>query len=445
MRCGALAVLLLIFMCASAPARGQGGARIFLPLLAQRPRSSVGTPIPIADFEGRGSGLSSFSRLARGDTLFFTRSNGELWVTKAFPSSTRQLCSPQVTIAPPCAPASNLTLVGDTVFFASYRSESEVALWRSDGTAEGTTLVRSFGPPVPQATSVVSRLAELRGLLYFFVVGTGDPRGPSAELWRSDGTALGTVRLRSIPLASAGWVARFGDRLYYQVSRGSQSELWVTDGTDAGTQLLLDNRPIYDITWTERRMWFASDGEPGYGLWVSDGTAAGTRRVRSFNDGPNNLIELRGKVFFALYMPVFVAWHDLWVSDGTTAGTVPIFEGEARYLTAHGDTLFFAGDGNLWRSDGTRAGTREVAATPSTIGPPFSGGRYLFFDGAAEGVGSELWVSDGTAAGTRLLHDINPGPGSSHPRDFILVGDIMYFSADDGVHGRELWAVRIVP
>ena len=46
--------------------------------------------------------------------------------------------------------------------------------------------------------------------------------------------------------------------------------------------------------------------------------------------------------------------------------------------------------------------------------------------------------SDGTADGTVMVKDINPG-GSSVPLGFASVGNMLYFTANDGVNGRELW------
>jgi ELWxxDGT repeat protein len=64
--------------------------------------------------------------------------------------------------------------------------------------------------------------------------------------------------------------------------------------------------------------------------------------------------------------------------------------------------------------------------------------------------GAELWNSDGTSEGTRLLQDINPGGDGdrgrsedSYPEYFAAFAGKLFFSANDGMNGRELWIATI--
>ena len=75
----------------------------------------------------------------------------------------------------------------------------------------------------------------------------------------------------------------------------------------------------------------------------------------------------------------------------------------------------------------------------ANIGQLIKFNNQIFF-GANDGVnGLELWTSDGTPSGTNQLKDINIGSNSSSPRDFFIFNEYLYFTADDGLNGREIW------
>lgn len=62
---------------------------------------------------------------------------------------------------------------------------------------------------------------------------------------------------------------------------------------------------------------------------------------------------------------------------------------------------------------------------------------YFAADDGQRGI--ELWASDGSVGGTRLIKDCHPGSGSGSPNQLTVVGKQLFFSAADPVHGRELW------
>src|SRR6188474_2881820 len=90
-----------------------------------------------------------------------------------------------------------LTNVGGTLFFAADDGLTGTELWKSDGTSLGTKRVKNINPGT--ASSFPARFKNLNGIAIF--VATDGTHG--FEIWRSNGTALGTTMIKDIRLGSA--------------------------------------------------------------------------------------------------------------------------------------------------------------------------------------------------------------------------------------------------
>ncbi len=207
------------------------------------------------------------------------------------------------------------------------------------------------------------------------------------------------------------------------------SELWKSDGTADGTVLVSDVNPggpgsqPAGLCVVGTVLFFAAtNGYFGRELWRSDGTTTGTRLV-------TDIVRRTGNSFPSLLTPL---------------GSILLFVAQDRISGGPGHGP------ELWRSDGFYTGTVLVKDLVPGTGSPFNGlttpifmadDQTLLFS-ANDGVaGMELWRSDGTDAGTVLVKDIMSGPGSgiTSPASPALVGATLYFAANDGTHGQELW------
>lgn len=66
-------------------------------------------------------------------------------------------------------------------------------------------------------------------------------------------------------------------------------------------------------------------------------------------------------------------------------------------------------------------------------------GSTVFFSANDGTAGYELWTTDGTAAGTVMVAEIAPGAASSGISEMVSVDGMLYFNATDGSNGYELW------
>lgn len=347
-----------------------------------------------------------------------------------------------------------IVFIGDTAFFrGGPRFDGE--LWKSDGTSDGTMLVKDIRSG--ESSSSPRELTNVNGTLFF----SADDGTHGHELWKSDGTNEGTALVKDILPGTSGSLPHSLTNLNGTLvfSANLHTELWRSDGTQDGTVLVKSfSKSLLNFTNLDGTLFFtADDGTRGIELWKSDGTSDGTMLVKDIRPGessssPRELTNVNGKVFFTAFDGN--SGRELWKSDGTSAGTVlvkdirpGVFGSYANDLTNVNGTLFFSASDRahgyeLWKSDGTAEGTLlvkdiypgERSSFPANL-TNVSG--TLFFS-ANDGYGRELWKSDGTEAGTVLVKDIN-GKGGSNPGAMTAFNDNLLFTAYDRNYGLEFW------
>jgi ELWxxDGT repeat protein len=365
------------------------------------------------------------------------------------------------------------TPLATDVAFIGLEPVNGFALWRTDGTRAGTTLIRDVN-----SIRIFDPLVAGNGVMFFAALDRSGQFG--TELWRSDGTFNGTVMVADLnpgPASSQGpspQMLNAAGMLYFLASDGvSGFELWKIEAGRSvpGTGLLPRPQLVKDIypgpghgapqafAFAGSTLFFvAQDPEQGFELWKSDGTSEGTVLVKDVLPGaessiPYPIVPFGDRVLFSTDLSDDEARSGLWISDGTEAGTLrlesPPFVSN---IIVAGHRAFFLSwtdeTGPEWGvTDGTVAGTHVIDARP---GPEGLGDSYWFAalgnnlifsptDGDRPGTAFEPWISDGTVEGTRLLKDIEPGVFSSDAKYFTVVGGLAFFSAFDTAHGAELW------
>jgi ELWxxDGT repeat protein len=400
------------------------------------------------------------------DTLFFSADDGvfgiELWKSDGSQDGTMLVKDintnpyPGPSMTPGSLPE-GLTNVNGTLFFAAFDSVWDRELWKSNGIEEGTVLVKDI---LTGASSNPYELTDMNGTLYFTA---GDMDG-QRDLWKSDGNEDGTILVKDFTYA---WkLTNVNGTLFFWADDGEHGrELWKSDGTENGTVMLKDINPGLegssywpgDITNVDDTIFFIAYNEVhGHELWTSDGTEDGTMLVKDIvlGDGsshPIYLTDVNGTLFFNANDGVH--GDELWKSDGTEDGTVmvkDIIPGEVQSspeeLTNVNGTLFFRADWRLWKSDGSEDGTIMVKDLYPRYLTDVKGTLFFISEDGVHGL--ELWKSDGTEEGTVLVADIYPGGESAFSYydspELTYANGTLFFTAEDGIHGRELWALETV-
>jgi ELWxxDGT repeat protein len=340
---------------------------------------------------------------------------------------------------------SNVTPADDFFYFTLNEDLHGLELWRSDGTASGTYLIKDIAQGIQSSSP--DHFLIVDGSLYFMASDGIHGRC----LWRSDGTTEGTVVVKErgtidavhpyffkdtpltdrpnqnndvathqtfsfleqvhasenemSPAAKAdniyrGPVGRFkpdtvraGSIRYFVAADDRGDELWRSDGTVMGTKLVKDifqgpsASRISQLTLLNDLLYFSAyDGKHGSELWRSDGTGPGTFLVKDIVRGgrsshPRHFTSFKGEVYFSVFGE---DGAELWKTNGREDGTVKIFPTEAA-LASNGEVT--RGDiSDSFQQDDSRindgAGSSEGVVNVSVFPNPFTDKLRLRIDAA---------------------------------------------------------------
>jgi len=259
------------------------------------------------------------------------------------------------------------TVIGNKLFF-----NMGSILYVSDGTEAGTKSL----------VSVFEGMVAFNGKLYF----QGSNAPGLYELYSSDGTTAGTTLVKAGTYKPKNLIV-YKNELYFSAGN-SNDELWKTDGTADGTVKIatckFEKAYIFN-----NELFFTSSNN----LWKSDGTTTGTVLVKSEVGqitGANNDNFFMSRVK-SMPAPIYIG-YDYWKSDGTADGTVAVSTDAGTgtsFVVLNNKMYNTSGATGLWETDGTDAGTKNIIT--GYTGIPFVFNNTVFFSKTEQTTGIELW------------------------------------------------------
>jgi ELWxxDGT repeat protein len=351
------------------------------------------------------------------------------------------------------------------VYVGAATDATGVELWRSDGTAAGTSrladlwtstrdgvayqeglaigdVVYAVTPPTaqgvlfppntlmrtdgtPAGTRALPAGAHATGAIYYpMPFGDGiafmaiNPQGGSTLWYRADAALNGAVPIAGMPPVTSAPVAA-GSQLLFGCGTATPfvENLCAADPASGQARVVYVGMQGVSALQPVGSLAGAAVFAAGDSIWRSDGTLPGTLRLAAAPgdtyDVDSRGLAFNGKIYF-MACRVNAGACSLIATDGTSAGTVTIAALEGNLATVRmaslGDRFAFRTYGStgfvqLWSSDGTAAGTQLLFGMQSRGDAFFAavGGRAHLWVGCVTGCDDAYIVSDGTVAGTRRI------------------------------------------
>ncbi|MGD1889022.1 MAG: ELWxxDGT repeat protein [Cyclobacteriaceae bacterium] len=432
-------------------------------------------------------------------TTYSTDAGIELWKTDGTEEGTRIV--KDIYEGTSNSNIAELTVFNNKLYFVATDATYGREIWQTDGTEACTTVLKDVNPATSARNNQIGSLVVIGSTMYFHANdGThGD------ELWKTDGTTAGTVMVKDVnegPVGSCpalltnknGTIYFIANPTNTEYGQSGGRELWKTDGTEAGTVRVKDfgvrNGQIQELIAFNGEVYFgAEDGVNGKELWKTDGTEAGTKMVRNINvavdyngigydSNPSFITVFDNELYFNAYDGRYT---QIYKTDGTTDGTKKLSDGYSRSSTTKfiqfndnlyigrnsslwkiakggasatqlkstfynpssfhifNNELYFSTSRGIWKSDGTSNGTTQLKASGYNSNPKMiEYDSLIHFQASDYSYGTEVWSTDGTVAGTKRVTDLWPGR-SGNTMPIMAYKDIILLTGNNGNSQCDLW------
>lgn len=316
----------------------------------------------------------------------------------------------------------NLIEYNDNIVFIGGEEETGNEIWKSGGTKESTSPVKDVYSGKESGVQDLKRgTSVLNGILYFI----GKDETSDGEIWKTDGTANGTVKVTNFLKGKVWKLTAAGNSIYFLIKKTDYVlQVWKTDGTSEGTVIVKDNISIWNTPTFEGKC---------------------------------------GNTFIFTFQPYFSNGSKVWRSDGTADGTFPV----TTELTGNGSGVggssalsqYIEGDNKLYfvtliglfETDGTLSNTRMIS---SSLWPLFSDINYsnvikedhnlyfLFF--SESNFNLQIWKHDLANEETSRIYSRNTNTQKYFfPSGLVKTDDSLLFCGPNSTGGTSLLSLDL--
>lgn len=357
---------------------------------------------------------------------------------------------------------SQCAVEGKAYFTGRYNGDNDVGLLSTDGTEEGTEIVKLS----TDFSNELETITCIEKTLYISVADAGYLYKTETEELVNFGTSDGDYNLVGIPVVRDshqqfykvdGKVYFVGDTVIGGFSvRGVPTSTSIWSVNEEGTLNHEYEIPAtvesFDLTWVSQFMPF--DGKLYIRSYVPlEADSFGDQRVFVYDGTTLSLVD--GDL--SQFGQISLVGNDLYTIAKDIDETVNLYKmvsGTTEFVKVNqeaftdqlrkrstvyklGDSLFVQHQNNgVYKIDSNNVITNLNLNLELGIWESFLLNEKIYLGYEADGIGTELGVFDGTSVTS--IKDIETGVNSSWPSYFLSLGDKLLFSAGTPIHGTEL-------